>query len=142
MMRMRGPDASKGHPVIPVVRELTSQAFRQPDIPKIRRLAAVFGARAGMGTTQMADFVQAVSEAAACAFAQGPCTARMRLWAAGARAFCEISGDGMLVTDGPWQPRQGDAEKLRRWLLRRLCDHVSVESGPDGVTVRLAMTVA
>jgi len=142
MMRMRGPDASRGDPVVPVVRELASQAFRQPDIPEVRRLAAVFASRAGMGTAQLADFVQAVSEAAACVFAQGPCTARMRLWAVGARAFCEISGDGTLVTDGPWRPRQGDAEKLRRWLLRRLCDHVSVESGPDGVTVHLAMTIA
>ena len=139
---MRGQSASSGHPLFPVARSLAVQTFRLADIPAVRRAAAVFGARAGMGTVKAADFVQAVSEAAACAVAQGPCTARLRLWATGCRAFAEISGDGLLVTDGPWHARLGDAEKLRRWLLRRLCDHVSVESGPQGVTVRLAMSVA
>jgi hypothetical protein len=48
----------------------------------------------------------------------------------------------MLLADGPRGARLGDAERLRRWLLRRLCDHVSVESGPQGVRVLLSMTVA
>lgn len=139
--RMRGQSASSEHPLFPAG-SLAEQTFRLADIPAVRRAAAVFGARAGMGTAKAADFVQAVSEAAARAVAHGPCTARLRLWTAGCRAFCEISGDGMLVTDGPWHARQGDAEKLRRWLLRQLCDHVSVESGPQGVTVRLAMSIA
>jgi serine/threonine-protein kinase RsbW len=139
---MRGQSASSEHPLLPVVRSLAEQTFQLADIPAVRRAAAVSGARAGMGTAKTADFVQAVSEAAACALGQGPCTARLRLWTTGRRAFCEISGDGMLVTDGPWHARQGDAGKLRRWLLQQLCDHVSVESGPQGVTVRLAMSVA
>lgn len=140
--RMRGQGASSGHAVVPVAGSLAEQTFRQPDIPAIRRLAAAFGARAGMGTAQRGDFVQAVSEAAACAVAQGPCTARLRLWTSDGRAYCEISGDGMLMTDGARGAPQGDAERLRRWLLRRLCDHVSVASGPAGVTVLLSMTVA
>lgn len=139
--QMRGQNISSQHPLLPVARSLAEQTFRQPDIPAVRRAAAASGSRAGMGPAQLADFVQAVSEAAACAMAQGPCTARLRLWTAGGRAFCEIIGDGMLMTGGPWGARHGDAEKLRRWLLQRLCDHVSVDSGPQGVTVRLAMTV-
>jgi hypothetical protein len=53
-----------------------------------------------------------------------------------------VRGDGLLLADGPRGARLGDAERLRRWLLRRLCDHVSVESGPQGVRVLLSMTVA
>src|SRR5215469_2161507 len=140
--QMRGPNAGRGRPVIPVVRALAEQTFRYADIPAVRRVAAAFGARAGMSITKVADFVQAVSEAAACAVAQGPCTARLRLWTTENRAFCEVCGDGMLMADGPRGARQGDAERLRRWLLQRLCDHVSVESGPQGVRVLLAMTVA
>jgi hypothetical protein len=139
--RMRGPNASRGHWVLPVARELTEQTFRQRDIPAIRRVAAAFGTRAGMVTAQLSDFVQAVSEAAACAVAQGPCTARMRLWTMGSRVFCEMSGDGMLWADRPLAGRRGDEERLRRWLLPRLCDHASVESGPQGVTVLLSMKV-
>ena len=140
--RMRGPNAGRGRPVLPVARALAEQTFRFADIPAIRRTAAAFGARAGMGMVRLSDFVQAVSEAAACGVAQGPCTARLRLWMTENRAFCEVSGDGMLLADGPRDARQGDAERLRRWLLQRLCDHVSVESGPQGVRVVLSMTVA
>jgi hypothetical protein len=140
--RMRGPNAGRGQPVLPVARALAEQTFRHADIPAVRRVARAFGTRAGMGMGKLTDFVQAVSEAAACAVAQGPCTARLRLWITENRAFCEVSGDGTLMSDGPHGARQGDAERLRRWLLQRLCDHVSVESGPQGVRVLLSMTVA
>jgi anti-sigma regulatory factor (Ser/Thr protein kinase) len=140
--RMRGPNAGRGQPVLPVARALAEQTFRHADIPAVRRVARAFGTRAGMGMSKLTDFVQAVSEAAACAVAQGPCTARLRLWITENRAFCEVSGDGTLMSDGPQGARQGDAERLRRWLLQRLCDHVSVESGPQGVRVLLSMTVA
>jgi hypothetical protein len=140
--RMRGPNAGRGQQVLPLARLLAEQTFRHTDVPAVRRAAAAFGTRAGMGVAKLSDFVQAVSEAAACAVAQGPCTARLRLWTMEKRAFCEVCGDGMLMADGPHGARQGDAERLRRWLLQRLCDHVSVESGPQGVRVLLSMTVA
>jgi hypothetical protein len=140
--QMRGPNAGRGRPVLPVARALAERTFRHAEVPAVRRFAAAFGTRAGMGVAMLSDFVQAVSEAAACAVAQGPCTARLRLWTTENRAFCEVRGDGMLLADGPRGARLGDAERLRRWLLRRLCDHVSVESGPQGVRVLLSMTVA
>ena len=133
----------RGQPVLPVARSLAEQTFRHADVPAVRRAAAAFGTRAGMGVARLSDFVQAVSEAAACTVAQGPCTARLRLWTTTAenRAFCEVCGDGRLMADLPPGTRQGDAERLRRWLLHRLCDHVSVESGPQGVRVLLSMTI-
>ena len=140
--RMRGPNASRGHSVLPVAGELTERTFRQRDIPGLRRVAAVFGTRAGMRQGQLQDFVQAVSEAAACAVAQGPCTARVRLWTMGSRVFCEMSGDGTLRADGPVGGPQRYEERLRRWLLPRLCDHASVMSGPHGVTVLLSMKIS
>jgi hypothetical protein len=134
--RMRGQNEQ----VLPLPSALAEQTFRHTDVPVVRRAAAGFGTRAGMGATQLTDFIQAVSEAAACAVAHGPCTARLRLWTAGSRVFCEVSGDGMLMTDRPYSTG-GDAERLRHWLLRQLCDHVSMESGPQGITVLLAMTI-
>ena len=117
--RMRGPNAGHGQPVIPMVRALVEQTFRHADVPAVRRVAAAFGARAGMSMAKLSDFVQAVSEAAACAVAQGPCTAKLRLWTMENRAFCEVCGDGTLLADGPKGPVQGEAERLRRWLLQR-----------------------
>ncbi len=115
---------------------------RQADIPSVRHFATLFGVRAGMGAAQMADFVLAVSEAAACATLHGPCTATLRLWTTQSRALCEIRGTGVLRRPGPGQQPRGDAEALRRWLLQQVCDYVSVDSGADGVTVRFSMAVA
>jgi len=120
---------------------LAEQTFRQSDLPAIRRFAAQFGARAGVEAGRRADFVLAVSEAAACALAYGPCATRLRLWTVGTRAFGEVCADEMMLRQGPRGVRQDGAETLRRWLLRQLCDDVSVQPGPHGVTVRFSVVL-
>jgi anti-sigma regulatory factor (Ser/Thr protein kinase) len=115
--------------------------FRRQEVPSVRRFAAEFGARAGLASGQLSDFVLAVSEAAASAVSHGPATARLRLWNTGARVLCEIRGEGMLPAQSPGIASQTDTEKLRRGLLRQVCDHVCFESGPDGMTVRFSVTV-
>jgi hypothetical protein len=37
---------------------------------------------------------------------------------------------------------RGEEAALRRWVLRQVCDYVSVASGPDGAWVLLSMSVA
>jgi hypothetical protein len=138
---MRGWNAGSGPMLLPGGHSLTEKVFRHTDIPAVRCSATSFGARAGMGSAKLADFVLAVSEAAACATGQGPCTARLRLWTAGARAFCEIHGDCRVLRREPDGSRPGDAETMRRRLLQQVCDHVRLESAPDGVTVSFWMTV-
>ena len=118
---------------------LAERTFRELDLPAIRRFAAEFGARAGVEARRHADFVLAVSEAAASALAYGPCAARLRLWTVGTRALGEIYADETLLQQGPPGVRQDGAETLRRWLLRQLCDDVSVEPGPHAVTVRFSV---
>ena len=115
------------------------RTFRQGDIPSLRRCAVEFGVRAGLRSVRLSDFVLAVSEAAACTVAGGPCTARLRLWTTGPRVFCEAHGDS-LSHRGP--SRHDEAETLRRRLLHRLCDYASVQAGPDGVTVLAALAVS
>jgi hypothetical protein len=137
---MRRWRASDGHSPLPGPRSLVERTFRRADVPSVRRAALEFGARAGIGAGQLADWVLAVNEAAACAVAAGPRTARLRLWTVGARAFCAVIGDSA-QDQGPGGGRQGDVDRMRRWLLQQLCDYVSVESGPDGVSVLLAMNV-
>ena len=118
---------------------LAERTFLQSDLPAIRRFAAAFGAGAGIKAGRRADFVLAVSEAAACALAYGPCSARLRLWTVGKHVLGEIYADETLPRLGPPGIRQDGAETLRRWLLRQLCDDVSVEPGPHGVTVRFSV---
>lgn len=124
---------------------LTERAFRRADIPAVRQFARAFGARAGIGPARLADFVLAVSEAASCATTAGACTARVRLWVTGTRAFCRVRGDGMVRWSAPgaravgWA---GEEAALRSWVLRRITDHTSVAYDPDGVCVLLSMRVA
>ena len=141
--RMHAWRATDGLLPLAGTHSLAERTFRLGDVPSVRRLAAEFGTRAGIESARLQDFVLAVSEAAACAVAGGACTARVRLWTTGRRAFCEVQGDGnnSMMWQGPGGVRQDEAEALRRWLLRQLCDHVSVESGHEGVTVLLSMAV-
>lgn len=141
--RMRGPDtAHPGQRQLAADHSVAKLSFRRADVPAVRRFAAEFGARAGLGTARRTDFVLAASEAAACVVCHGPCTASLRLWSAGARLFGEIRGDGMLLGQGPRAVEHGDADVLRRRILQRICDNVRVETGPSGVTVRFSMAVA
>jgi hypothetical protein len=154
--RMRGWRASDGRLPRGEPRQLAQRTFRRGDIPAVRRFAEAFGTRTGIGSARRADFVLAVNEAAASVTSWGPCTARVRLWLTGTRAFCEVRGDGMAPrrallgttghgTTGPGTARpdglRGEEAALRRWVLKRVCDHVSVASGPDGVCVLLSMSV-
>lgn len=140
--RKRDKQASDGRLPANAPHSLSERAFRQGDVPAVRRFTRAFGARAGMGAARLADFVLAVSEAAACATGVGPCTARVRLWITGSRAYCEVHGDGLLLQRSPRDPRLGEEEAMRRRVLRQLSDFVSIASGPDGVWVQLSMRVA
>src|ERR1700761_1868479 len=135
----RGSDDGRPGSGAPAVAE---RAFRQGDVPAVRRFTRAFGNRAGIGAARLTDFVLAVSEAAACATGVGPCTARVRLWMAGGRAYCEVHGDGLLLQRSARGPRIGEEEAMRRRVLRQLSEFVSIASGPDGVRVRLSGRVA
>ena len=137
----RGWTASEGEHLLSAMCSLAKLTFRRQEVPAVRAFAAAFGVRAGLASGQLPDFVLAVSEAAASAVSHGPAIARLRLWSTGARVLCEIRGECMLSVPGPGAAEHGDTDTLRRWLLKELCDYVSFEAGPHGVTVRFSVTV-
>lgn len=138
--KMRGNGNAGNGRVLSATPSVEERTFDRADLPQLRRLAAGFGARAGMCAACADDFVLAVSEAAASVISHGPYPAGLRLWAVGKRVFCEIRGP-MVLEHGRTAIRQGDAETLRLWVLEQVCDDVAVATGPDGVTVRFSMTV-
>lgn len=143
--RMRGSQTGHGRLPLSTQHWLTERAFRQGDVPAVRRFTQAFGARTGIAAARLADFVLAVSEATACTTAVGPCTPRVRLWLSGPRAFCEVRGNGMLrrsVRGTQVYGRPGEEEAMRRLVLKQLSDYVCIASGPDGVRVLLSMRVA
>jgi hypothetical protein len=130
---------------------LAERTFRRCDVPEVRRFAQAFGSRAGLCGGQLPDFVLAVNEAAACATARWPGAARVRLWSAGARIYCEVRADALVQRDSscdaaavrglPPGGRHGEEDALRRYVLRRVCDYFCVASGPDDTRVLLTMAV-
>jgi hypothetical protein len=144
--RRRGRRPGDGGLPLAEPRWLAERTFRPNEVPAVRRLAEAFGARAGLRPARLADFVLAASEAAACAAAWGPCITRVRLWMTGRRAFCEVRGDAMIMRRAagrgtePPDGLPGEEAALRRWVLRQVCDSVSVASGPDGARVLVSMS--
>ena len=143
------PPASRPH-------RTAERTFRRGDAPEIRRFARAFGSRAGLRAGQLPDFVLAVNEAAACAVAYRPGAARVRLWSAGARVYCEVRSDTPVRyaaapalpgwrhgwrQDGFHGGFQGEEDTLRRHVLRQVCDFVCVVSGPDATRVLLTMAL-
>jgi hypothetical protein len=124
---------------------IAERTFRRCDAPEVRRFAQAFGSRAGLRAGQLPDWVLAVNEAAACAIAQWPGTARVRLWSAGALVYCEVRGDALVKRDPDLasQGRRGEEDALRRRVLRRVCDYFCVTSRPSepGAT-RVLVTMA
>ncbi|TVZ00689.1 hypothetical protein EAS64_35595 [Trebonia kvetii] len=119
---------------------IAERKFRRGDAPEVRRFAQAFGWRASLRGGQLPDFVLAVNEAAASVTARRPGTARVRLWSAGTRVYCEVHGDAIIKRD-IGGGRHGEVEALRRYVLRRVCDYFRVASGPDDTRVLLTMAV-
>lgn len=138
---LAGPGTSAGLP-----HWIAERTFRRGDAPEVRRFAEAFGSRAGLRAGQLPDFVLAVNEAAACATAHRLGTARVRLYVAGARVYCEVRGDAPVARDpgGQGLPDggyRGEEEALRRRVLRRVCDNFWVASDSAGIRVMLTMAV-
>jgi len=140
---LAGPGEPASHPYW-----IAERTFRRGDAPEVRRFAVAFGARAGLRAGQLPDFVLAVNEAAACATADRPGAARVRLSVAGPRVYCEVRSDAPVTRGrGAWGPQQGgcrgeeEEEAMRRLVLRRLCDYFRVTSEPSAAWVMLAMAV-
>jgi hypothetical protein len=137
-----GPEKPAGEP-----HWIAERTFRRGDAPEVRRFAQAFGSRAGLGGGQLPDFVLAVNEAAACAIARRPGTARVRLRVSGARVYCEVQSDAPVTrdhrTEGLQQSgRRGEEEEeLRRQVLRQVCDYFWIAFRPEGTWVMLTMAV-
>jgi len=111
-------------------------------LPRLRhQLKAALHGRAGDRDVEE-DFHLAISEIAANAFRHGTPPVSARLWASPDRLICTISdaGTGYRDATAGYQPAHGDDLSrggMGLWLARKLCDHVDLVSGPEGLTVRL-----
>ena len=106
------------------------QAFDGDSLYALRAAVAAHGSQAGLSEGRTRDLVLAVHELAANAVRHGAGQGRLRLWAAQDAVHCEVTDEG---TPGEadaarWQAEPGHG----LWLVRRIADSASVQSGASG----------
>jgi len=109
------------------------QVFDGDSLYALRAAVAAHGSQAGLSEGRTRDLVLAVHELAANAVRHGAGQGRLRLWAAHDAVRCEVSDEG-----APGEADGADAARWRAepghglWLVRRIADSASVESGASG----------
>src|SRR5512140_1741823 len=115
------------------------QAFDGDSLFALRAAVAAHGSQAGLSEGRTRDLVLAVHELAANAVRHGAGQGRLRLWAAQDAVRCEVTDEG-----APGEPNTADAadaadaERWQAepghglWLVRRIADSASVQSGASG----------
>ena len=117
-----------------------------PSLPELRHaFTAALRGRAGDRDVEE-DFHLAISEIAANAFRHGTPPVSARLWASVDRLVCTITDAGTGYRDATAGYRPAHGDDLSRggmglWLARKLCDHVDLVRGPQGLTVRLVVAL-
>jgi anti-sigma regulatory factor (Ser/Thr protein kinase) len=113
--------------------------FGLTELAEVRRRVVAAAERAGMGATQIADFVTATSELAANSVMHGGGSGTLRLWSEEERLLAEVEDRGLIDEPlvGRLQPEISQEGGRGLWLANRLCDLVQIRSGEAGTTVRL-----
>jgi anti-sigma regulatory factor (Ser/Thr protein kinase) len=113
------------------------QVFDGDSLYALRAAVAAHGSQAGLSEGRTRDLVLAVHELAANAVRHGAGQGRLRLWAARDAVRCEVTDEG--APPGETHGADGaDAARWRAepghglWLVRRIADSASVESGASG----------
>lgn len=121
-----GVNMTAGHGEPPAL----EQAFDGDSLYALRAAVAAHGSQAGLSEGRTRDLVLAVHELAANAVRHGAGQGRLRLWAAQDAVHCEVTDEGTpgAADAARWQAEPGHG----LWLVRRIADWASVQSGASG----------
>lgn len=113
--------------------------FGLTELTEVRRRVAAAAERAGMGPTEIADFVTATSELAANSVMHGGGSGILRLWREEERLLAEVEDRGLIDEPlvGRVRPEISQEGGRGLWLANHLCDLAQIRSGERGTTVRL-----
>ena len=141
------PPASDGPPgpgvgIATGAEPAVDQSFDGDSLYAVRATVAAHASEAGMPEGRVRNVVLAVHELVANAVRHGAGQGQVRLWVTGDGICCEVTDAGIVPAgaDGAssrdaaqWPVEHGHG----LWLVRKIADQVSLESGPSG-TVAVA----
>ena len=113
----------------------------------MRQSVAAHAAAAGMSTARTGDMTIAVHELAANAVRHGAGLGRVRIWNTGEALRCEVTDDGPPRAADSTRTRARDSAAWHRdpghglWLIRRVADQASVQTGPAGTVATLSFAL-
>jgi anti-anti-sigma factor len=123
------------------VRPVLDQEFDDDALYSLRSAVAAHATQAGLLEGRVGDLVTAAHELAANAVVHGPGRGRLRLWKYSDAVHCQVSDTGNGIVDGQdpalWGTRPGSG----LWLVRRLVDHMSLQTGPYGTIATISISL-
>jgi anti-sigma regulatory factor (Ser/Thr protein kinase) len=154
--RGSGPPPASAGPPIPGVsivagaQPAVDQSFDGDSLYAVRATVAAHASAAGMPDGQVRNVVLAVHELAANAVRHGAGQGQVRLWITGDGIRCEVTDAGVVPAgangDGSGTSSLGAAlwpveHGHGLWLVRRIADQVSLQSGPSGTVAVVSFHV-
>jgi anti-sigma regulatory factor (Ser/Thr protein kinase)/anti-anti-sigma regulatory factor len=133
------------------------QMFDGDSLYALRSAMAAHAAEAGLSPGRVSDAVAAVHELAANAVRHGAGHGRLRVWGHDGALYCLVTDDGVAPAAGGGAGGDGTAPAVGGdglaatgwrtgfghglWLVQRLADEVSLESGPGGTSAAVTFAL-
>jgi serine/threonine-protein kinase RsbW len=130
----------------PVRPPLLTEKFDQRLITGVRHAVGRLAATAGLAGQRLDDFILAVNEMMTNAVRYAGGRGRLTLWCHDAVLQCEVADDGpgipaAKLRTGHERPSTFAVSGRGLWLAQRLCDRVTIDTGPDGTIIRLMIAL-
>ncbi|MEV0126703.1 ATP-binding protein [Streptomyces sp. NPDC050703] len=124
---------------------LLESRFTQDDMPRLRLLVERYAGHEGLTDPRRGEFVVAMDAVAVSAVDRPGDAGTLVLQRSGSHLLCRIQNlgrdrrDRRDLTAAPDPGPRGRQDGHGLWLARRLTDDITIDSGPRGVRVTLAV---
>jgi anti-sigma regulatory factor (Ser/Thr protein kinase) len=112
-------------------------------LSEVRTRVRSHARQAGLPDSRTSDLVLAVSEVAANTVRHARSAGTLTIWHDAHEIVCEIRDRGVIADPlaGQRRPAADALAGHGLWLVHQLCDQVELNSGTDGTTIRMHMTI-